>query len=63
MGQYQSEFLAIGPTGPSFRWFVGILINRPNICILRPFLQDKISPQPNLQRPRDEEFESIIGVA
>jgi hypothetical protein len=39
----------------------GIGIDGPDLCMLRSFPIDIISPQFNLQPPGDEEFESIVG--
>jgi hypothetical protein len=61
VGQNEGEFLSVRPASPSFRGFAGIMINGPDICIFQLFPVDKISPQPNLQPPGDEEFECVVG--
>ena len=53
VGQDQSEFLPIRPTGPSLRRFAGIMIDRPDFRTQRSFPIDIISPQLNLQPPGD----------
>jgi hypothetical protein len=61
MGQDKGEFLSIRPASPSFRRFAGIMIDGPDVFMGSPFPPDKISPQPDLQPPGDEEFESVVG--
>jgi hypothetical protein len=60
LGNMGTRCRIMSPYSSIFQGFGGIGIDGPDICIRSPFPPDKITPEPDLQPPGDEEFEGVV---